>query len=115
MKSEKVLKLLKCTRQTLSKYVKDGKIQTHKMDNGYYEYYDGDIYRLLSNQGRYDCFYTKFHGSIVSLKCYDDYYKMLDDLLEYKIRQLTVYGYEINNIELLHYLCDKYGCYLVIV
>lgn len=115
MKSEKVLKLLKCTRQTLSKYVKEGKIKINKLDNGYYEYCDENIYGLLSNYERQYCFYTKLIKNINSLKCYNDYYEMLDDLLEYNIKQLTVYGYEINNIELLHYLCNKYGCQLVIM
>jgi hypothetical protein len=114
MKSERVFKLLQCTRQTLTKYVKNGKIQTIKLNNGYYEYNDEDIYNILSNNERYFGFYTKLHGSIDQLKSYDNYYKMLDDLLDYKFRRLNVYGYEIDNIEMLSYLCKKYGCNLVV-
>ena len=115
MKSEKALNLLKCTRQTLAKHIKQGKIQIIKLDNEYYDYCDEDIYKILSNNERHNCFYTKFHGTIDNLKCYDNYYKMLDDLLQYKIKHLTVYGYEIVDIDTLHYLCNKYGCYLEII
>jgi predicted site-specific integrase-resolvase len=47
MRSNKVLKLLKITRQTLTRYVKESKIQVKKLPNGYYEYNDEDIYKLL--------------------------------------------------------------------
>ena len=40
MKSKEVLKLLKISRLTLSKYVKDGKIKTKKLPNGFYDYND---------------------------------------------------------------------------
>lgn len=48
MKSKEVLKLLKITRTTLTKYVKSGKIRVTTNPNGYYNYLDEDIYKLIS-------------------------------------------------------------------
>lgn len=46
MKSKEVLKLLKISRVTLCKYVKDGKIRVIKLPNGYYNYNDDDVYKI---------------------------------------------------------------------
>ena len=45
MKSAKVLKILKVTRQTLTKYVKNGEIRVETQPNGMYIYNDDDVYR----------------------------------------------------------------------
>ena len=45
MKSAKVLKILKVTRQTLTKYVKSGEIRVETQPNGMYNYNDDDVYR----------------------------------------------------------------------
>ena len=45
MKSAKVLKTLKVTRQTLTKYVKNGEIRVETQPNGMYIYNDDDVYR----------------------------------------------------------------------
>ena len=47
MKSKEVLKLLKITRVTLSKYVRTGLIRAVELPNGYYNYRDEDVYKLL--------------------------------------------------------------------
>lgn len=44
MKSKEVLKILKVTRPTLTKYVKEGKIKTTLLSNGFYEYNDDDVF-----------------------------------------------------------------------
>jgi len=46
MKSNEVLKLLKISRVTLCKYVKNGKIRVVKLPNSYYNYNDDDVYAL---------------------------------------------------------------------
>ncbi|CAM2809101.1 helix-turn-helix domain-containing protein [Campylobacter hyointestinalis] len=46
MKSNEVLKLLKISRVTLWKYVKNGKIRTIKQPNGYYLYNADDVYKI---------------------------------------------------------------------
>jgi len=48
MKSKEVLKLLKITRPTLTKYVKTGIISVTKNSNGQYNYNDNSVYSLLS-------------------------------------------------------------------
>lgn len=48
MKCKEVLKLLKVSRQTLAKYVKENKIRVIKNINGFYDYNDEDIYKLLN-------------------------------------------------------------------
>jgi putative resolvase len=52
MKSKEVLKLLKITRQTLTNYVNNGKINVIKNPNGFYNYNDDDVYKLagLTNE-----------------------------------------------------------------
>jgi putative resolvase len=48
MKAKEVLKILKITRQTLCKYVKQGKIRVEKLPNGYYLYNAEDVYKFLN-------------------------------------------------------------------
>lgn len=48
MKSIDVLKILQVTRQTLSKYVKTNLIKVSKLHNGYYDYDEKDVYKLVN-------------------------------------------------------------------
>ncbi len=48
MKSKDVLNLLRITRQTLTRYVKNGTIRTSLQPNKYYNYNDDDVYKLLN-------------------------------------------------------------------
>ena len=48
MKAYEVLNLLKISRPTLCKYVKEGVIHTVRRPNGYYMYCDEDVYRLMN-------------------------------------------------------------------
>ena len=48
MRSGEVLQLLRITRQTLSKYVKTGKIRTKTLPNGQYDYNRDDVYSLFN-------------------------------------------------------------------
>ncbi len=47
MKSNKVLKLLNVTRPTLCRYVKTGLLKVKPLPNGYYDYDDESVYKLL--------------------------------------------------------------------
>lgn len=47
MKCKEVLKLLRVTRQTLCRYVKEGKITGKKLLNGSYDYDEEAVYKLL--------------------------------------------------------------------
>lgn len=46
MKAKEVLKILKVTRPTLTKYVKNGKIKTKKLTSGMYDYDEDSIFAL---------------------------------------------------------------------
>lgn len=50
MKAKKVLKLLQVTRPTLCSYVKKGKIRVTTLINGYYDYNDEDVYKILNKE-----------------------------------------------------------------
>jgi predicted site-specific integrase-resolvase len=48
MKANEVLNLLRITRKTLHVYAATGKIRYTVMPNGYYDYSDEDVYKLLN-------------------------------------------------------------------
>lgn len=48
MKSCKVLKLLNITRPTLCRYVKNGLVKFKQLPNGFYDYEEESIYKLLN-------------------------------------------------------------------
>lgn len=48
MKAKEVLQILQVTRQTLTKYVKDGRIKVIVKGNGQYDYDVDDVYKLLN-------------------------------------------------------------------
>ena len=48
MKASEVLQLLKITRPTLTKYVKEGKIKVTIKGNGQYDYDVDSVYKMLN-------------------------------------------------------------------
>ena len=48
MKAKEVLRLLRISRQTLTKYVKDGLIEVEILPNGRYEYNEKSVYKFLN-------------------------------------------------------------------
>ena len=48
MKANEALNLLRISRKTLHVYVSTGKIRFTVMPNGFYDYNDEDIYKLLN-------------------------------------------------------------------
>lgn len=48
MKAKEVLQLLKVTRQTLTKYVKEGSVKVTVKGNGQYDYDSDSVYKLLN-------------------------------------------------------------------
>jgi len=60
MKSKEVLNLLRISRQTLTRYVKNGTIRTTTQPNGYYNYNDDDVYKILNKDiKRKICIYAR--------------------------------------------------------
>jgi putative resolvase len=52
MKSKDMLRLLKITRPTLTKYIKGGWITGTKNKNGFYDYDDDSVYNFLNKDGK---------------------------------------------------------------
>ena len=50
MKANEVLNLLRISRKTLHVYASTGKIKFRVMPNGYYDYNDEDVYKLLNRE-----------------------------------------------------------------
>ncbi|SDC80043.1 Predicted site-specific integrase-resolvase [Desulfurella multipotens] len=48
MKTKEVLNLLRITRQTLTKYVKNGTIRVTVLPSGHYDYNDEDVYKIFN-------------------------------------------------------------------
>ena len=60
MKAKEVLRLLRISRQTLTKYVKDGIIKTETLPNGRYEYDENSVYAFLNKDlKRKTCIYAR--------------------------------------------------------
>jgi len=85
MKSKDVLNLLEISRVTLSHYVRSGKLIVTKLDNGYYDYDDDSVYKLMKKDNRNDVIYARVST-----------YKQKNDL-DNQVKKLTDYCGE-NNI-----------------
>ena len=59
MKSKEVLKFLNITRQTLTKYVKNGTIKVIKLDNGYYDYNEQSVFKFAKKESRLNYIYCR--------------------------------------------------------
>lgn len=59
MKAKEVLKLLNISRITLYNYVKSRKITVRKRDNGYYDYDNESVYKLLKEDNRKIILYAR--------------------------------------------------------
>lgn len=59
MKSKEVLQLLGVSRVTLYKYVKNGIIKVTELDNGYYDYDQKSVFKLLKKDNRKNILYAR--------------------------------------------------------
>jgi len=59
MKAFEVMKLLKITRGTLYNYTRDGKIKVTKLDNGYYDYDETSVFKLVKKDPRVNVIYYR--------------------------------------------------------
>ena len=60
MKAKEVLQILRVTRPTLTKYVKEGLIKVNVKANGQYDYDSDSVYKLLNrNIERKTYFYAR--------------------------------------------------------
>lgn len=59
MKAKEVIKLLDISRSTLHNYTKDGRITVTKLDNGYYDYDEESIFKIMKKDSRINVIYSR--------------------------------------------------------
>ena len=59
MKAKEVLKILNISRITLYTYTKEGKIKATKMDNGYYDYDEQSVMKIINKDIRSNVIYAR--------------------------------------------------------
>ena len=53
------MKLLDISRATLFNYTRDGKIKVIKMDNGYYDYNEESVFKIIKKDARINVIYSR--------------------------------------------------------
>jgi len=91
MKANEVLNLLRITRKTLHVYEATGKIRYTVMPNGYYDYNDEDVYKLLNKDVKRK---TVIYARVSTKKQNNDLEKQIDQLKQWCFMN----GYTINAI-----------------
>ena len=91
MKANEVLNLLRISRKTLHVYASTGKIRFTVMPNGYYDYNDEDVYKLLNKDVKRK---TVIYARVSTIKQKNDLNNQIEQL-----KQLCfMNGYTINAI-----------------
>ncbi len=125
MKANEVMKILKICRQTLSNYVKSGKIKVTKLGNGLYDYDDASVYAFLNvSPDRVNIIYARVstnkqktdlsnqvsqlinYCNTYNIK-YDKVYQEIESGIDFDREQFTniindVINKKINNIYITH-------------
>ncbi len=91
MKANEVLKLLRITRPTLTKYVKQGLVKVEKLPNGRYEYDSESVYSFLNKDMKRK---TYIYARVSTLKQKPD----LDNQIELLKQFCFSNGYTISGI-----------------
>lgn len=91
MKAKETLNLLRVTRQTLVRYVKNGTIKVTELPNKQYDYNDEDVYKLLNKDIRRK---TVIYARVSTPKQKRDLENQIDMLKTYCINS----GIQINSV-----------------
>ena len=91
MKAKETLNLLRVTRQTLVRYVKNGTIKVTELPNKQYDYNDEDVYKLLNKDIRRK---TVIYAIVSTPKQKRDLENQIDMLKTYCINS----GIQINSV-----------------
>ncbi len=91
MKANEVLNLLRISRKTLHVYASTGKIRFTVMPNGFYDYNDEDIYKLLNKDVKRK---TVIYARVSTIKQKNDLNNQLEQLKQWCFMN----GYTINAI-----------------
>ncbi len=91
MKAKEVLNLLQITRKTLHVYAHNGKIRYRVLPSGYYDYNDGDVYKLLNRDVKRR---TVIYARVSTSKQKNDLENQIEQLKQWCFMN----GYTINAI-----------------
>jgi len=91
MKTKQVLKILKVTRPTLTKYVKNGRIKVKEMPNGFYEYNDDDVFKAANISPSRKCV---IYARVSTQKQKRDLQNQIDVIREYANKN----GYTVERV-----------------
>jgi putative resolvase len=91
MKANEVLNLLRISRKTLHVYASTGKIRFTVMPNGFYDYNDEDVYKLLNRDVKRK---TVIYARVSTVKQKNDLNNQLEQLKQWCFMN----GYTINAI-----------------
>lgn len=138
MKAKEVLKILNISRQTLSKYVKEGNILVSKLSNGDYDYNKESVFKLLNNNTDrtiivienvsypHDnkCIQTFIKNNIqekidiVKIKNVDEVFDILRRVQNYEIKKIAVIQDDYDTICFLRkykLILEQTGCEMVLM
>ena len=91
MKANEVLNLLRISRKTLHVYASTGKIRFTVMPNGFYDYNDEDVYKLLNRDVKRK---TVIYARVSTIKQKNDLNNQIEQLKQWCFMN----GYTINAI-----------------
>jgi len=91
MRAKEVLNLLRISRQTLTRYVKSKKIKINHQSNGYYNYNEEDVYKLLNKDVKRKIY---IYGRVSTPKQKKDLENQIDFLKTWCFNS----GYKLNGI-----------------
>lgn len=91
MKSREVLKILKITRPTLTKYVKNGVLKVKVMPNGQYDYDEDSVLSLGNVSKQRECV---IYARVSTQKQKKDLENQVDTLVKFANSN----GYKVNNV-----------------
>ena len=112
MLSKQILNLLKVTRPTLTKFVNEGKIKVEVLENGFYNYNNEDVYKILSDGIRVRAGVGINNKELVDFN-YGTIENAMNDLLTYRIKILYIDKNLVDST--LKILCDKIGTQLEVI
>jgi len=79
MKAKEVMKLLKICRSTLYNYTKSGIIKSTLLDNGYYDYDEKSVFKMIKKDSRINVIY----GRVSTYKQKNDLERQIDSIQVY--------------------------------
>lgn len=91
MKAKEVLKILKITRPTLTKYVKDGKIKVKELPSGMYDYDEDSVFSIAGLCGERTCV---IYARVSTQKQKKDLYNQIEIIRKYANEN----GYSVDKV-----------------